>query len=103
LALAQKALALDDSLPFAHSLLSLVYARKQQYDQALAEGERAIALEPSNAESYGWQAEVLNSAGRPEEAIKMVEQAMRLNPRYTPMYLFELGVAYSLTGRYLDE
>src|SRR5262249_1479005 len=43
-ALAQQALALDNSLPRAHSLLSNVYAQKHQYDQAIAEGERAIAL-----------------------------------------------------------
>ena len=52
LALAQQALALDDSLPVAHSLLGPVYALKQQYDQAIAEGERAIALDPNNADSY---------------------------------------------------
>src|SRR5262249_2225396 len=44
LALAQQAVALDDSLPIAHSFLSNVYAFKRQYDQAIAEGERAIAL-----------------------------------------------------------
>ena len=95
-ALAQKALALDDSLPGAHSLLSSVHVQRQQYDQAVAEGERAIALDPNNADSYAWQAEVLNFAGRPEEALRMVEQAMRLNPRYPPFYLFRLGWAYQL-------
>ena len=48
------------------------------------------------------QAEVLNFAGRPEEALRTVEQAMRLNPRYPPWYLFELGWAYSWTGRYAE-
>ncbi|HEV8714882.1 MAG TPA: tetratricopeptide repeat protein [Candidatus Binatia bacterium] len=79
-ALGQKALALDDSLPIAHSLLSNVYAVKQQYDQAIAEGERAIALDPNNADSYERQAAVLNFAGRPEDALRMVEQAMRRKP-----------------------
>jgi tetratricopeptide (TPR) repeat protein len=102
LALAQQAIALDDSLPIAHSLLSVVYTRKQQHDPALAEGERAIALAPSNADSYAWQAEVLNVAGRPEEALRMVEQAMRLNPRYPSLYLIELGLAYRWTGRYAE-
>ncbi len=49
LALAHQALALDDSLPAAYSLLSNVYYLKQQYDQAIAEAERAIALDPNNA------------------------------------------------------
>ena len=48
------------------------------------------------------QAEVLNFAGRPEEALRAVEQAMRLNPRYPPWYLFQLGWAYRLTGRYAE-
>src|SRR5262249_32080519 len=100
--LAQQALALDGSLPVAHALLGEVYARKQQYDQALAEGEQAIALDPNNADSYTGQAQVLTLAGRPEEALRMVEQAMRLNPRYPPLYSVELGWAYSLTGRYAD-
>src|SRR5712692_7913225 len=102
LALAQQALALDDSLPTAHTGLSYVYAQQQQYDQAIAEGERALALDPNNADSYALQTNVLNYAGRPEEALRMMEQAMRLNPRYPPWYLFELGMAYRLTGRYAE-
>ena len=102
LALAQQALALDDSLPTAHSLLSIVYAQKQQYDQAIAEGERAVALDPNDADSYAGQAQVLNFAGRPEEALQSVEQAMRLNPRCPPWYLFQVGLAYRMTGRYAE-
>jgi tetratricopeptide (TPR) repeat protein len=99
--LAQQALALDDSLPRSHSLLSLVHVL-QQYDQAIAEGERAITLEPNNADSYAYQSNILHLAGRPEEALRVVEQAMRLNPRYPPFYLFDLGVAYRMTGRYAE-
>ncbi len=85
--LAQQAVALDDSLPSAHSVLGEVYAQQQQYDQAIAEGERAIALDPNNADSYTRQANNLNYAGRPEDALRLVEQAMRLNPHYPPFYL----------------
>jgi TolB-like protein/Flp pilus assembly protein TadD len=102
LALAQKALALDDSLPIAHSLLSVVYGLKQQYEQAVAEGERALALDPNNVDSYECQADVLNRAGRPEDALRAMEQAMRLNPRHPPIYLLQLGWAYQLTGRYAE-
>ncbi|NOT56508.1 MAG: tetratricopeptide repeat protein, partial [Deltaproteobacteria bacterium] len=102
LALAQQALALDDTLPIAHSLLSYVYVRKQQYDQAIAEGERAIALNPNNADRYAGQSNVLLYAGRPEEALRAVEQAMRLNPRCPPWYLYHVGLAYRMTGRYAE-
>jgi len=45
---------------------------------------------------------VLNIAGRPEDALRMMEQAMRLNPHYPPIYLFQLGFAYRLAGRYTE-
>src|SRR5262249_41212142 len=93
LELAQKAVALDDSLPASHGLLSWVDLWKQQPDQALAESERAITLDPNDANSYAQQAEVLNLVGRPEEALRSVERAMRLNPRYPAWYLVELGWA----------
>src|SRR5439155_4431640 len=55
LALAQQALALDDSLAGAHTLLSFVYVEKHQYNQAIAEGNRAIALDPNDAIIYAKQ------------------------------------------------
>jgi tetratricopeptide (TPR) repeat protein len=99
LALGQQALALDDSLSAAHVLMGFIYARKQQYDQALAEGERAVALNPNNADGYAGQANALCFMGRPEEAVPVIEQAIRLNPHYPAVYLVTLGFAYQLTGR----
>jgi TolB-like protein/tetratricopeptide (TPR) repeat protein len=100
--LAQQAIALDDSLAIAHSLLGEIYALQQQYDHAIAEGERGIALAPNDADSYAWQAEVLLIAGQPEEALRAAEQSMRLNPRYPSWYLFESGAAYYWSGRYAE-
>jgi adenylate cyclase len=100
LALAQKAVALDDSLAQAHVTLGAVYLWKKQYDQAIAEEERAIALDANFAEAYTWLGETLKRVGRPEEAIGLIEKAMRLNPHYPPFYIFQLGEAYRYTGRY---
>jgi adenylate cyclase len=80
----------------------MIYAVKQQYDQAVAEGERAIALDPNNADCYARQAEVLNVTGRPEEALQAMRQAMRLNPRYPFFYATNLGMSYRMTGRYAE-
>ncbi len=102
LTLVHQALTLDDSLPIAHSLLSYVLAQQQQYDQAITEGDRAIALDPNDADSYARQADVLNIAGRPEDALPLMEQARRLNPRSPPWYLAEVGIAYYSTGRYAE-
>lgn len=80
LELAQKALALDDSLASAHGLLGLLYAAKGEHDKAIAEGERAVSLSPGGSEAltdYAWS---LNAARRWEEAIPHFEKAVRLNP-----------------------
>src|SRR5262249_54983269 len=93
--LAQRAVALDDTLPIAHETLAYAYLGKKQYDQAIAAAQRAIALDPNSADAHVTLGEVLCFAGRPREALTLVEQAMRLNPRFPPSYLWALGQAYA--------
>jgi len=84
----------------AHSVLGFVYAAKKQHERAIAEGERATTLAPNDAEGYAQLGMILNFAGRPEETIRLVEKAIRLNPRYPAEYLGILGQAYTLTRQY---
>lgn len=101
-ALAQKALARDDSLSKAHLLLAYIYLfnNQKQHELAIAEAERAITLDPSNAEAYAVLGQILTVVGRPEEAIGLAEKAMRLNPLYPSYHLTVLGIAYRWTRRY---
>jgi len=98
--LAQRAIALDDSLPLGHFILGEVYLWKKQHGQAIAELEKTIALNPNYADGITWLGNILNWAGRPEEAIGLVKKAMRLNPMYPVWYSWNLGHAYFLTNRY---
>lgn len=99
--LAQKAIALDNSVPVAHTVLGLIYVwRDRQHEQATAEAEKAIALDPNYADGYFILTEILNFSGRAEEAIGMVEKAMRLDPHYPAIYSSHLGWAYALAGQY---
>jgi tetratricopeptide (TPR) repeat protein len=100
LALAQRATALDDSSLRAYQTRAYVFLLRKQFDQAIVEAERAVALDPNDADACNTLAEVLSCTGRPQEAIGLVEKAMRLDPRYPASYLFALGQAYYLTGRY---
>jgi len=98
--LAQKALAMDDSIADAHGLLCLFYLRKREYDKAIAEGERAVALNPGRTSVLDNYAVSLNYAGRPEEAIPLFQKAIRLNP-FGPSYLYrDFGHALRNTGRF---
>ena len=91
---AQKAVALDDSLPLAHTRLGWIYLWKKQHEKAVAEAERAVELDPNIALGHARLGEILNFAGRPEEAIGLIEQAMRLDPHYPFYYLYYLGHSY---------
>jgi tetratricopeptide (TPR) repeat protein len=65
----------------------------QQHGEAIAEAQRAITLDPNDADSYVALAGALSLAGRANEALDWVERAMRLNPYYPAYYLYQLGLA----------
>src|SRR5262249_29885613 len=98
--LAAKAIELDNGNAEAHSLLGRVYTVRGQFDMAISEEERAIALNPNDVTSYATRGAVLVYSGHPKKAIESFEIAMRLNPgmgssRYEPV-----GWAYYLERRY---
>jgi adenylate cyclase len=98
--LAQKALAMDDSIGDAHALLGHLYALKREYDKAIAEGERAVALEPGGANVHVLYGMSLYYTGRPEEAIAMFQKAIRLSLFGATGTFFNLGQSYRMTGRF---
>lgn len=97
--LARQAVALEDSLSTAHWILGMVFLWQKQHNQAISEGERAVALNANDADSYVSLGNTLVFAGRPAEGIELIQKAMRLNPRYPPRYLNLLGLAYRMGGR----
>jgi adenylate cyclase len=99
----QKALALDDSLSAAHSMLSSIYSLRREYDKAIAEGERAVALDPGNHFAYEAYAGSLQFACRWKEAILMWQKAIRLNPSGSSSNTLNmLGCAYGNTGQFKE-
>jgi adenylate cyclase len=98
--LVQKALAMDDSIADAHGLLCRLYLTKREYAKAIAEGERAVALNPGGTSVLVSYAASLAVAGRPEEAIPLFQKAIRLNP-FGPSQLYrQYGEVLRDTGRF---
>jgi len=97
---AQKALTLDDSNARAHALLGDCYALKREYDKAISEGGRAVALAPGDADVHIPYGKNLVFAGRPEEAIPLFQKAIRLNPVGTTNLYLNFGHALRMTGKF---
>jgi adenylate cyclase len=98
--LAKKASALDDKLPDIHSFWNSIYFIQKQHEKAIAEGEKAIELDPNNAWAHILQAQTMHFAGRFEESISLAKKAMRLSPYYPAWYLVFLGHSYYMAGRH---
>ncbi len=67
---------------------------------ALAEAERAIALDANDPAGHLAMAAALIKDGRPGEAIESIRTAMRLDPLYPAIYLAVLGQAQFASGQY---
>ena len=98
---AQRAVALDDASSSAHHLLSTAYIWRNEIDLAIAEGRRAVELNPNDADSLHALGNKLDLAGDPE-GIGMMEQAQRLNPQdpQRHMHLSLLARAYLNVRQY---
>jgi adenylate cyclase len=97
---AQKCIAIDESLSFAHAALGMIYLVLRQWDEAVKESEVAVSLSPNSADSVVMLAVVYRTVGRVEEALSRLEKAMRLNPMPPDWYLHEFGSCFRLMGRY---
>ena len=96
----KKAISLRADHAEARALLGHIYLFKRQFDEAIAEGERAVAMAPNSAPVHAWLAFSLECVGRPEEALSLFEKAMRFSPISDSWYLAMLGYCYFDMGQY---
>jgi adenylate cyclase len=99
---AVRAVALDDANPSAHSAMAAVYLWERRHDDALAEIERAIVLNPNYAGGYQLLGIIHHYAGRPEEALACLDRAMALSPNHSDLYLLPHAQALFQMGRYAE-
>jgi adenylate cyclase len=99
---ATKALALDSSLPMAHTVLAGIHIIYRRFDEAITSADKAVDLDPNNADSHVMRAHVLTHIGRHEESQKALNTAFRLNPNPPPYYYFELGLVQFNLKQYAE-
>ncbi|MGZ6242989.1 MAG: adenylate/guanylate cyclase domain-containing protein, partial [Candidatus Binataceae bacterium] len=98
--LARKALALDDSNSGALDQLCDIDWQQKRFDQAVAEGERCVAMNPSSPICYEALADALTVSNQPEAAVRAAQKAIRLDPAHQDFYAFFVANPYVLMGRY---
>lgn len=102
LELAQKAVALDSSIPQTHWSLGYVYLMRKAFAKAEAATQQALDIAPNYADAYGLLALIKNARGDGAAAVALIEKGMRLNPFYTWDYPYNLGRAHYTLGRIDD-
>ncbi len=105
--------ALDSALKLAHEAiqadsadargfgeLGFVHLYRKEHDAAINAYRRATKLNPNDADLLSDMADALVHAHQSEEAVELLQVAMRLNPYYPDQYLWHLGGAYFKLKRY---
>jgi tetratricopeptide (TPR) repeat protein len=100
--LAQRAVVLDETDSFARCILGLVHWFRREYEEARAEAERAIDLNPNDPEARRYYGLFLAATGKAEAAIEQISLAKRLNPFDTRWVPWVMGIVCFTARRYDD-
>jgi rhodanese-related sulfurtransferase/Flp pilus assembly protein TadD len=92
--------ALERPTSEAYRISAEILLSYGRHDEAMAEIDRAIALDPNKPDNLVSKAWLQTISGQPVEGEENVRLAMRLNPAYPPHYLRILGRALFHQERY---
>jgi TolB-like protein len=87
-ALAVKALSIAPEKASGHLCLGVVYIYTNRAAQGISEFERALAIDRNLAAAHAFIGIAKNFVGRGEETAGHIEDALRLSPRDTAVYLW---------------
>jgi adenylate cyclase len=68
----------------------------------VADAQRAVAVNPNDAQAYAALSSAESSAGKPEESLHAAEQAIRLDPAARDIDGFMVGTAYVEMRRFQE-
>lgn len=100
MALAKQATAIDSEDPLANTALAAMARFAGDYETATQAIETALSVTPDSGIALFIVADVALAAGRPQEAVPVLERAIRLDPAWSHQHLQFLGVAHFLMGNY---
>jgi tetratricopeptide (TPR) repeat protein len=99
-AAAQRAIELDSGLSEAHtSLAQLLFEYDWDWDATGDEFQRALEIDPRNANARHWYSHYLTAMGRTEESLEQSERAIEVSP-YDDILREHLGWHYAMARDY---
>jgi adenylate cyclase len=100
--LATQGVSLDCEDGWCHFALGFVCLYRHDYEEAALHYERAVDLNPNDAELLSQMGAFLTYVGRAEEGIEWIRRAMRLNPYRPSWHWHDLGFALLCARRYAE-
>jgi TolB-like protein/class 3 adenylate cyclase len=91
-----------DALMAMWALPEATLSFEHRYETAIADLQKAIALDPGDSWNYAYMAYALACAGRPDEALSFIGTAVRLDPHSPPLFLSFLGLAQFGKSRFAE-
>ena len=73
-------------MPMLIAIRELPFLNLKRYDEAIVSFDKAIRLNPDDADAYYHKGVVLNELRHYEDAIVAYDEAIRLNPNYASTY-----------------
>jgi TolB-like protein/DNA-binding winged helix-turn-helix (wHTH) protein/cytochrome c-type biogenesis protein CcmH/NrfG len=98
-AIAERALELDPWNALPRTTLAMAHVAKEEAREAVEQMKIAVELGPSSDVCWGVQAATLAYDGRPLDALRSLDRALRLNPRHPDLYWLMAGLLQAEAGR----
>ena len=88
---ATKAIECDDSESWSYWQLAVYFIYTMEHDLALLEFEKAIQLNPNDADVLADAGYYFSYCGNSKKGLEYAQKAMRLNPHFPEYYLLQMG------------
>jgi adenylate cyclase len=85
------ALAVDPNYPNAHQCRAVILRMQGRHDEGIAENERALALDPSDADAVVGLGFDYQGLGQFEKGLEYIDKAIRLSPHDPALFIWYGG------------
>jgi adenylate cyclase len=92
----------DDDEAWGYWAMAGYHMFRGHHDRAISAYQRALQLNPNDADVLNDFGQCLSFAGRATEGVEVVHKAMQLNPHYPDYWIMQLGPIYFDARRYED-